>query len=1085
MHLAALLWNSAEWALVFWAAARLGMCFVPLDPRAADDVPPMLSAVGPHVIVVQDADLAGGLAFGPGQLRTPLCRIICSSDGRLLEGWLPLDRLTQQPLTPIAPDRSPPVTGHDDDVALVIFTSGTTGGPKGCPHTSRNLVAQTNDFDPKHGVDRWLVHTPVSHIFAINNALRAWRTGDAVVFPSSSFDVTSTAQALSRGQCTIMSATPTLVKALLEHRDVADGPGVSLSMVTMAGACVGPDDISLCRRGLGARDVIQAYGMSEGGPLVSWARRDPLLADGRHPGVGKVLPGAAVRICRPGSRDVLRHDDVGELHVSGPSVISQYLAGADSSSFYTDSKGTWLVTGDRGKMDRDGVLYLMGRYKEMLIRGGENVHPARIEAALVDKLGIEAQVVAMPDSIAGQLAVAVVRLPQTVSKTQVADEARRLGPKYAVDAVYTLDELGLDRMPVTSLGKPKKALLREAIRTYNSSRHSSAQAKGLCDALAGTWEMLTGCRPSSTDHVAHLADSITLLRYCDGVLRRTGKRIYVQDLAVHDTVAKQAQLLLDRGEREAMAVSDIRGIMPLTASYQGGSIVNTLQTAVPSPQTGFDAEHWRLARDRIGSVGLEDCQVEALLAIKGAFHRMVSGQRPQSFFLRVVFRVEDADEAQVRMGVEKGLRIRPIFRTIVCHGPDQHPFHVVVDSHRQLFKKQIHSIQVDTEQEVQKLYSDDVVNSSAEGLMFKADIITSKDTGRLHLSLTYNHSVVDAVFLLEWHRDLGQLISSHQDWALDEESRYGLWVDLFSQYQDSLPARASVSYHVARLRGISRLGRTLWPPQRAPGWMISNDRGSPHSEARHRIRELVWKDTWFERATEFRYPRRGRVVCVSTLPEIRRAYDIEPALFAKCAVVIFNRLQTGSPYAVFTSWKTGRSWPFLPCWAQRLLPPAASIDGPTAEWALNVLEVIDDETVGDFMKRMAVEHAEASRHQHVPWDSVVSELKEEGAAATEASFRQSFVWDVGMGIGIRPTADSRPVLIPVARHDWADFGFCWNMFLAGRDSIFFIASWDTAQLEADEVEQHCDVMADVMRLLSREASWEKPMGQVFATGRLH
>ncbi|RDA95429.1 hypothetical protein CP533_5364, partial [Ophiocordyceps camponoti-saundersi (nom. inval.)] len=1085
MHLAAVLWNSAEWALLFWAAARLGMCFVPLDPRAGVDVRLMLSIVSPDVLVVQDAELTDGLLFGPGQLRTPSIRIICSS--RLLTGWLPLERLTR-PLS-AAPD-SPPVVidgeaetiGRPEDAAaLVIFTSGTTGGPKGCPHSCRNLVAQTHDFDPKRSIDRWLVHTPVSHIFAINNALRAWRTGDTVVFPSSCFDVGSTARALAQGECTIMSATPTLVKVLLEHQHLADSPVLSLSMVTMAGTCVSPDDISLCRRGLGARDVIQAYGMSEGGPLVSWTRRDPMLADGHHPGVGKVLPGAAVRICRPGSRHVLRRDEVGELHVSGASVISRYLAGADNALFYADASGTWLMTGDRASMDSNGVIYLMGRYKDLLIRGGENVHPARIEAALAESPGVQAQVVAVPDNIAGQLAVAVVSLPEGVSKAQLAEKARRLGPKYAVDAVYTLDELGLDKMPVTSLGKPRKGLLREAVMAFCSRDNSAPGLEELNDALAGTWEKMTGSRPSSTDRFAGFADSIMLLRYCDGVLRRTGKRLYVQDLAMHDTVAKQARLLLDREAREPAAPdTDCESRI----SCLSDSLNTTRTTAFPPQHEGCDSELRAAAKEMIKSRGLRDCEVEAILPIKHAFHRMVTGQRARSFFLRVVFRVDDADEAQVRRGVEKGLRIRPVFRTVACHSPGGAPFHAVIRSHQQLFDRQIRNHGVDGEEEAQELYSNDELTLNNEGFMFSADIITSRATGRLYLSLTYNHSVVDAIFLLEWHRDLGQLIGQRHDWTVDDRSRYGHWVDLFVRYQDSLPARACVSFHVGRLRGISRLGRMLWPPQRAPGWIISNDEGSHHAEARRRIREQVWQGTWTERASEFRYPRRSRVVCLPALPEMRRACGIEPAVLAKCAVIIFNTLQTASPYAVFTSWETGRSWPFLPYWTQSLLPPPASIDGPTTEWALNVIEVMEGETIHDFFQRMTLEHEEASRYQHAPWDKIVRELREEGQAAVEASFRQSFVWDVSMGMPLTGSGDQAgAVLHPTARHDWADFGFCWNMFSAGRDAIFFIASWDTAQMNVDEVEQHCDNMAEVMRRLARDSNWDKTVGEVFASER--
>lgn len=398
MPLAAVLLNSAEWALFFWAAAKIGMPFVPIDARAEADVDPMLAAVSPHLLVVQNADMAARLSFRKNQLQAPRILIQCSMAAADAH-WLTLDSLLEssivsQELDPPASKLPNSATGNTSshDTALVIFTSGTTGSPKGCPHTSRNILAQTNDYDPNPDpidIDRWLVHTPVSHIFAINNALRAWRYGGALIFPSGLFDVDCTLQALTSEKCTVMSATPTLVRTLLEHPRFPNRSEIDLSVVTIAGTSISLGDIRLCRQGLGARNAIQAYGMSEGGPLVSWSRRDPMLADGYHPGVGKVLPGAAVRICEPGGRRVLRCGEVGELHVGGPSVISGYLGGVESASFYDDEAASWMRTGDRARLDRDGVLHVLGRYKETIIRGGENIDPVRIEAALTQASGLQ------------------------------------------------------------------------------------------------------------------------------------------------------------------------------------------------------------------------------------------------------------------------------------------------------------------------------------------------------------------------------------------------------------------------------------------------------------------------------------------------------------------------------------------------------------------------------------------------------------------------------------------------------------------------------------------------------------------------
>ena len=388
MHLTAIFWNSAEWGLYFWAAAKLGMVFVPIDVRAGEDMQFMLAAVNTQVLVVQDADVAETLTFGDSQLRKPAIRIHCSRT--TVKGWLRHDELCSLQeksldATNVTSDQCPLHNIHQDSLALIIFTSGTTGIPKGCPHTCRNLASQTHEYDPNEDpshVDRWLVHTPVSHIFAVNNALRAWRLGDAVVFPSKSFEMASTVQALVQEKCTIMSATPTLVKALLAHKDFLTPEKLKLSLVTLGGTSISSDDIQLCRQGLGAKDAIQAYGMSEGAPLVSWSRQDTMLVDGFHPGIGKALPGVSIRICEPGTRRVLDRNEVGELHIGGSPVISTYWQGADADSFYVDEHGRWLMSGDQASLDHDGVLYVLGRYKELIIRGGENIHPARIESAL-------------------------------------------------------------------------------------------------------------------------------------------------------------------------------------------------------------------------------------------------------------------------------------------------------------------------------------------------------------------------------------------------------------------------------------------------------------------------------------------------------------------------------------------------------------------------------------------------------------------------------------------------------------------------------------------------------------------------------
>lgn len=403
MHLAAVLWNSAEWALLFWASAKIGMVFVPMDPSMTDDARSMIYVLRPHVVVVQDAEQATSLNLLDGTaLNQPSVRIHCT--GQKAPGWI---RLCELSASNGASETFPRNCGTLErqgigkgcagaqKVALVVYTSGTTGTPRGCQHTDRNLISQSHDFDPETGPPvshRWLVHTPVFHIFAINNALRAWRYGGVVVFPSKTFDVDATLDALVKEQCTVMSATPTLVKALIAHPSFPSAQGLSLHLVTIGGTTILPEDIRLCRQGLGAHHAIQVYGMSEVGPVVTWRRSDPFLVDGYHAGVGRVLPGAAARVCRPGTRDVLRRSEIGELHIGGSCVISSYQNGDSEGVLYCDDSGTWIVTGDQAQIDENGIVYILGRYKDLIIRGGENIDPVRLEAKLNELDGLQVSV---------------------------------------------------------------------------------------------------------------------------------------------------------------------------------------------------------------------------------------------------------------------------------------------------------------------------------------------------------------------------------------------------------------------------------------------------------------------------------------------------------------------------------------------------------------------------------------------------------------------------------------------------------------------------------------------------------------------
>jgi hypothetical protein len=280
---------------------------------------------------------------------------------------------------------------------------------------------------------------------------------------------------------------------------------------------------------------------------------------------------------------------------------------------------------------------------------------------------------------------------------------------------------------------------------------------------------------------------------------------------------------------------------------------------------------------------------------------------------------------------------------------------------------------------------------------------------------------MDALTLLSWHRDIDRLIHNCNT-VIPSQTPYRLFADLFAGYQESLLAQKAVSFHVQRLRGISRYKNAIWPKQRAPGMMIASDQDSFYFSERQKSRDHIWKGEWQAKAEEFRFPRRSRIVRLPGLSQLRNSYNLEPMLFTKCALVLFNVIQTKSSVALFNSWESARSWPFVPDWIANALQPPMSIDGPTVEWILNMFEVNGEEMLADFILRMGLEQEDIHRHEHAPWEKIVQELREEGEVATNASFRQSFVWDVSMGVAAsRGFRSDFETLEPVAKYDWPDW----------------------------------------------------------------
>ena len=214
MRVAVFLFNSAEWALLFWSSLKLGAIFVPLDARSVSrqgEVQHYMEVVKPAVLVVEDSSAAESLQRNNAlDLDESVLKFVAHSDGPFPEGWTPLHNFIGEALTLKTRDEEIKGTRDEEmqDLILIVFTSGTSGLPKACPHTNMTLwtsyqaEAALRPFGPEDSV---VQHLPPSHSFVCIDMVQCWADGASIVYPAKGFEAKATLDAIENMQCTYMS----------------------------------------------------------------------------------------------------------------------------------------------------------------------------------------------------------------------------------------------------------------------------------------------------------------------------------------------------------------------------------------------------------------------------------------------------------------------------------------------------------------------------------------------------------------------------------------------------------------------------------------------------------------------------------------------------------------------------------------------------------------------------------------------------------------------------------------------------------------------------------------------------------------
>lgn len=250
---------------------------------------------------------------------------------------------------------------------------------------------------------------------------------------------------LFREQCTHATVVPTMLHALIGIK-AAQGQKLNhLKHVIFGGSLLTPAVLKSCVEELGANAVENAYGMTEGTIISTGRQTNPMaMVKGDDVSVGSVLTGTGIKCCLPDEITPVSRGTPGEIHFHSKSLGYANYIGMESDDFYNDAQGRrWFKTGDQGFIDHDGRIFLVGRYKDMIIRGGENISPAAIEFAIglmPQMKDVLVQVVAAPDDIAGEVPVAVIQGEVTPELAQGIQDAviKAMGTSYVPDEVISL-----------------------------------------------------------------------------------------------------------------------------------------------------------------------------------------------------------------------------------------------------------------------------------------------------------------------------------------------------------------------------------------------------------------------------------------------------------------------------------------------------------------------------------------------------------------------------------------------------------------------------------------------------------------------
>ncbi|MFC4595946.1 AMP-binding protein [Sphingobium tyrosinilyticum] len=471
--------NCAEWTIAQFATARAGIVQVNINPAyRTSELEYTLRKVGAKALICAASfktsdyiamvealvPTVAAPAPAPMSNRLPDLAHLIKIGGSHRPGWLDFDAVAALGTDASAQELAAIAAGlHPNDPINIQFTSGTTGSPKGATLSHRNVLNNAYFCGLAMGLypgDRLCIPVPLYHCFGmVMSNLACLVHGATMVYPSPGFDPLAVLEAVEAERCTALHGVPTMFIAALEHPQFTHFDLSSLRTGLMAGSPCPVEVMHKIMTRMHMRDVGIAYGMTETSPVsFQTALDDPI--ERRVGTIGRVQPHLEVKIVDPATGETVPLGEQGELCTRGYSVMLGYWDDPEMTA--ATVRDGWMHTGDLAVIDEAGYGRIVGRIKDMIIRGGENIYPREIEEFIYSHPAVEdVQVIGVPNAKFGEEVLACVKLraEAAADAEEIIAFCRGKIAHYKVPRYVRF----VEAFPMTVSGKVQKYLLREAM----------------------------------------------------------------------------------------------------------------------------------------------------------------------------------------------------------------------------------------------------------------------------------------------------------------------------------------------------------------------------------------------------------------------------------------------------------------------------------------------------------------------------------------------------------------------------------------------------------------------------------------------